>query len=122
MTNLRIDPDVRDFVLTSGRLDLDAAVTTPLFLCLETQRGTRIGDAEFGSRLHDLEREVNPGRAALRAPAMVEEALQPLVDEGVISEVSTTTEQIEGGIAMYVTVRGPGMPEQTFRIFQKVGP
>jgi len=93
-----------------------------VYLCLETRRGTRIGDLEFGSRLHELQSERSPEAAAARAPALVEEALRPLVDEGIVAEISTVAEARADGVALYITLQGPGFPPATFEVWQEVGP
>lgn len=120
MTDLYIDPLTRDYVLEDGRFQVDEELSTAVYLCLETQRGTRIGDPDFGSRLHELRK--NPQRSAEQAPALVKEALQPLFDEGLVTDVTTSAEVIDEGIVLYITVTGPGAKPATFQVFKEVGP
>lgn len=120
MSDLYIDPITRDYVLEDGRFQVDDDLTTQVYLCLETQRGTRIGDKDFGSRLHELTK--NPQRSAEQAPALVKEALQPLFDEGLITDVVTVATAIEEGIVIDTTVTGPGGKPATFQSFREVGP
>ncbi len=119
MRNLRLDPETRDYVLTAGRFEVDEDLSTPVFLCLETRRGTRIGDANFGSLLHTLRKD--PIRSAARAPAMVREALQPLFDDGSITGVVTKAEAQSDGIVLNITITGPS-ETAVFRVFREVGP
>lgn len=122
MTDLRIDPTTRDYLLTDGHLEVENDLATQIYLCLETHRGTRIGDADFGSRLHELAAAGSPARAAARAPAMVREALQPLLDEGSLETVTTQAQGLSDGVLLTITVCGPGEDTMAFELFQEVGP
>lgn len=120
MTDFYIDPQTGDHVLADGLIEMDEEITTQIYLCLMTERGTRLGDAEFGSRLHELAQEKSPAAAALRVDGVVLEALQPLFDEGALDSVTTSSEVMADGLAISITVEGPGLPPTTFRVTQEL--
>ena len=95
MTGWLIDPQASgqvDYTLTAGLLDRDDTVSTRCLIRLLTRRGEWLGDPQIGSRLHQIG-IIKESRS--RVEAAVFEALQPLIDDGSISDVTVADVRAE---------------------------
>lgn len=63
-------------------------------ICMERGHWPGVRDKKIGSRLFELKRDTEENRNAI--PGIVEEALQPLVNEGSIDEIEVLVDDIEG--------------------------
>lgn len=112
-----------------GSFERTDSLETPVYLRLFSKRGFYIGDDEFGSRLHELYQRKSPTTAAKEAPDMVQEALQPLVDDGLIASLSVTAEpeivtedgSRRSGVAIYVDITDSNDRPYRYRVWQEVG-
>ncbi len=137
-----IDPATGDYVMEVlpyarggvpegefGVFERTDSLATPVFLRLFSQRGSFVDDREFGSRLHELYRMKSPSSAAKLVPDMVREALQPLIDDGLVVRVDTTAEPeittedgvTRRGVGFEVVVYDSGDRPYRFRAWQEVG-
>jgi len=117
-----IDTETGDYVLTDGHFERDASPATAIYLRLFTRRGEYLADPTFGSRLHELARYKRADRAARDLPAMVQEALAPLVREGRLSSVDVVAEVLgPDGVAGAIEAYDSGRRPYTFQLFQEVG-
>jgi phage gp46-like protein len=93
--DLRIDPLTRDYIFDSstGTWETTRSAETAVYHQIVGDYGAWVGDPEAGSRFFELAR----GKSTLKTPAVVAdilaECLQPLVDDGRISEPVTNTER-----------------------------
>lgn len=127
--HVRIDPATQDLAFTNGRFEHEDDLLTPLFIRLNSWRGSYIDDPEFGSRLYELLSEKSPATAAKKAPDMVREALQPMLDDGRLSKLEVTAEteiRTSGGLTRrgvgihVVAYEGDERPYR-FTVWQEVG-
>ena len=124
-----IDPSTGDYVKTSGSFERSDALTTPIWLRLFSRRGSYIDDDQYGSRLHELYRTKSPETAAKLAPDMVREALQPLVDDGLIATLEVTAEPeisaedgtTRRGVGIEAAIHDSGDRPYRFHVWQEVG-
>ncbi|MEM9488098.1 MAG: hypothetical protein AAGC55_03080, partial [Myxococcota bacterium] len=85
----RIDPRTRDYVSDGqGGVETAAPAASAIYHAIATQRGSVIIDPSAGCRLADL--KVSTADAAPLAVHVVELALQPLVTDGQIRDVSVS--------------------------------
>lgn len=73
-------------ILANGQLRHDATIASRCLRRLKTRRGQWVGDANFGSRFHEI--EITKGADKL-VDVYAKEALQPLVDDGLIDSITT---------------------------------
>jgi len=98
-----------DYVINSDKtLRRDRTVQTRCFLRIATRRGSYPLDPDFGSRLHLIEITKNADRQVRDA---IFEALEPLIDDGSILDVSTEVEAELNMIKARVVVMVPGDTE-----------
>ena len=118
-----IDPNTRDFVLTSSDdwQALENPVAQSMYLCLATQRGTCFWDLESGSTLHLLTRETMGSKIEADAEARALEALQPMVDAGEIQSVQVSASKAaQHRLELRLSARDSGQRPITFTTFVRV--
>jgi phage gp46-like protein len=117
MNDYQIDPATRDYVLDGANLALCNDLSNRVYLALATEKGSLLGDADFGSELYKLKREKAVSRVLGFAQDACRQALQYLLDTGLAAAVSVETAWADGDassrrmdIAIEVTAAG----NQTF--------
>ncbi|MCH4576491.1 phage GP46 family protein [Achromobacter xylosoxidans] len=107
----RIDPSTGDY---SG--ERITTLANAVYLRLMTPLGSWWGDPTLGSRLHELERELDLARVRLLAKQYAEQALATLVKEGrARSVVVTATQARVGWCDLWVSVVDETGQEQQFQ-------
>lgn len=107
--NTRIDPRVRDYVLTAtGDLARDDTIATEVHLRVATHRDVYAFNAPtdpdpLGSLVHQLPHGKLPGTAA-RAQATVEEALRAMVRAGRVTSIAVDAAEDAASSALGVEV------------------
>ncbi|MCX5785660.1 MAG: phage GP46 family protein [Elusimicrobia bacterium] len=106
-----------------GTLTLETTDTllNNIFMSLSIPRGSWWFNPEFGSRLHELNREKDVARVAMLAVTYAKEALQWLVDANKASAVDAATSHVKGGLVLTVTVTTAAGEPVTFEKFIPVG-
>ncbi len=89
-----IDPFTRDYVSDGkGGTKTTRSAMTKLHHQFRTPKGSWFGDADAGSRFHELEQ----ARSSVRTPRIVEdmtrEACAPLVEEGAVTSPTVNVER-----------------------------
>ena len=101
--------DAGDYELSEdGRLMRDETPATRGRIRLRTRRGEWFGDADLGSRLHQIKLMK---RAEKLTEDYVREALQPMLDDGTYRTLTfgaTLTDPVNGSIARVVEAEMPG--------------
>lgn len=94
-----ISPDTRDYVLLSGATQRDPAdgLANSCYLRLAVPLGSYWADKNFGSRLHELQREKDLARVSTLARQYAEQALAPIVADGRATRITVSTEQPHNG-------------------------
>lgn len=94
-----LDPATRDYVLLSGTAQRDPAdgLANSCYLRLSIPLGSYWPDRNFGSRLHELQREKDLARVATLARQYAEQALAPIVADGRATRIAVSTEQPHNG-------------------------
>lgn len=88
-----IDPITQDFVETeAGELETTRGARTALYCQLVGHHNRWVGDPAAGSRLHTLERKLSLATVRV-ARDMVEEAVKPLEDAGMLVGYKLTTDR-----------------------------
>lgn len=105
--------------------DLQELVTMSLFTWRRALDGDQLpdeasrqgwyGDAEFGSRLWLLNYQRLDTAALANAKTYVLEALQWMIDDGIISAVAVETERGARGIYLDIRLQAPRAPEARLR-------
>lgn len=89
-----------DYAVANGSFVEDPTQTANVLRLLRTQRGSVPFAPKMGSRLHRI------GKIAPETPRVAEqetlEALQPLIQDGRIWDVSTTATEAPGGLVVTV--------------------
>lgn len=103
-------------VTADGLLKRDDTVISRCLVRLLTRRGEWFGDPELGSRLHELKILKNP---KAQVEAVVLEALQPLIEDGSLSEITVTDVDVNNSdgflLANIELIEADGTP-------QRIGP
>jgi phage gp46-like protein len=100
-----LDPITRDYVLDEdrGAVQVVRDARTAIYHQIQTKLGQWWGDPDAGSRMFELER----AKSLLRTPIVIQdifsEALQPLVDDGRITDPEFETERRIDRITTSVT-------------------
>ncbi len=99
MSDAWINPVTGDYELTLGAPARDAAagLANAVYLRLMTPLGSYWGDAELGSRLHELQREKDLARVAVLARQYAEQALAPILVDGRALAIDVATERPGNG-------------------------
>lgn len=92
-----------------------------VYLRITTPLGSFWANPLLGSRLHELQREKDVARVRTLAPQYCEQALQPLLDDGRVSQLSVQTEHQEGRLAVLVELLDAAQNARTFQLHVKVG-
>ena len=123
MSDAYIDPKTGAYVALNGDLSLDPAngLANAVYLRVMTPLGTWWADPRLGSRLHELQREKDVPRVQRLARQYIEQALQPLIDDGRVSSINVTTEHQPGRLAVRVELLDAAQVTQTFDVQVKVG-
>lgn len=104
-----IDPTTGDYQLVNGERREDLSPTSEVVLALRTKRGSSAIAPWFGSRLHQI-RKIN-GATKRLAEAYAREALQHLVDRGVLPGLTITAVVGKTSVALTITYRNArGVP------------
>lgn len=120
--NRRLDPATGDYILEDGAIQTEEdTLGTQVYFCLFTRRGAWPFDENFGSRLHELRARKSPTRAVADLPAMVKEALQPLVTDGRIGRIEVVAEAGVASVTARITLWDTGERPYSFELFQAVG-
>jgi len=101
-----IDPLTRDYVLVSATGDWETtrSARTSVYHAILAHRGKWAADSNFGSRLYELARAKNTFRMRAVIADMITEALQPLINDGSVSEPVVIVEREVGRIVVEATV------------------
>lgn len=92
-----------------------------VYLRITTPLGSFWANRELGSRLHELQREKDVARVQTLARQYCEQALQPLLDDGRVSQLSVQTEHQAGRLAVLVELLDAAQQARTFELHVKVG-
>ena len=113
----QLDPYTGDY--TGGRI---SHLGNAVYLRLMTPRGKWWADIQFGSRLHELQREKDVPRIHILAKQYAEQALAPLLTSGRARTITVTAQQPHDGrcLMLVEVVDATGTP-YTFRHFVQVG-
>lgn len=118
-----VDPVTRDYVLTAGAFVRDPAngLANAAYLRLMTPLGSWWQNANFGSRLHELQREKDVTRIQVLAKQYSETALKPILDDGRATTISVSTEQPHNGwIKLLIEITAASGEKLTFKHQVKV--
>lgn len=122
MTDARIDPTTRDYIVTNGAPERDpfGGLANEVYLRLETPLGTYWADPLLGSRLAELKREKDKARVAVLAEQYAESALQPILDGNRASSIVGSTERVKddtasGRLLLLIEVVDPSGARRTFK-------
>lgn len=127
MSDAFIEPTTGDYVvqLAAGAADLQrdpaGGLANAVYLRIVTPLGSWWADPALGSRLHELVREKDVARVQRLAVQYVQQALQPLMDDGRASSVEVQTERVPGRLNLHVVIVDAAQAERTFDLFVKVG-
>lgn len=92
-----------------------------VYLRITTPLGSYWANPTLGSRLHELEREKDVARVQTLAEQYALQALQPLVDDGRVSQLSVRTERQPGRLVLLVELTDAAQTVRTFQVHVKVG-
>lgn len=123
MSDAWIDPTTADYVGTGGALQRDPAdgLANAVYLRVMTPLGTWWADPTLGSRLHELAREKDVPRVERLARMYLQQALQPLLDDGRVRTIETTAERVPGRLNVRVELVDAQQQSRTFDMHVKVG-
>lgn len=112
-----IDPTTRDYVLLGGAVQRDPAdgLANSCYLRLSVPLGSYWPDKNFGSRLHELQREKDVARVALLARQYAEQALAPIVADGRATQINVSTERAAGRLNLLIEVQAASGETLTFK-------
>jgi phage gp46-like protein len=117
----RVDPTTGDYDLQGDRFAREDGLTTEVYLRLMTQRGTRLADPAFGSRLHEIERYKSAAAAQRDLPDIVREALEPMEIAGLIVAIDVTVEMKGRGlVGALIEVHDSGRRPYQFEVFAEL--
>lgn len=125
-----INPATRDYVTIPGQSgDLQrspgAGLANACYLRLMTPLGQWFGDVTLGSRLHELQREKDLARVERLARQYAVAALQPLVDDGRLVDMTVQTERVKdasygGQLALSISGADGQNNNAVFNLYVKV--
>lgn len=125
-----IDPVTRDYGLADGlagelRRDPAGGLANAVYLRLITPLGGWFAAPEVGSRLHELVREKDLVRVERLAHQYAADALQPLLDDGRLSQLDIEVERGAddsggGRLALRITGTDGANSNAVFNVFVKV--
>lgn len=94
-----INPITRDYVLLAGAAQRDPAdgLANSCYLRLDVPLGSYWADKNFGSRLHELQREKDVARVSILARQYAEQALAPILADGRATQINVSTDQPHNG-------------------------
>lgn len=123
MSDAYIDPSTGAYVSATGDLDRDPAdgLANAVYLRVMTPLGSWWADVTLGSRLHELQREKDVPRVQRLARQYIEQALQPLLDDGRVSSITLATQHQAGRLAVRVELLDAANVTRTFDFHVKVG-
>ena len=123
MSDAYIDPSIGAYVSATGDLDRDPAdgLANAVYLRVMTPLGSWWADVTLGSRLHELQREKDVPRVQRLARQYIEQALQPLLDDGRVSSITLATQHQAGRLAVRVELLDAANVTRTFDFHVKVG-
>lgn len=104
-TDRVIDPVTRDYVEDgAGGWEETRNASTAVYFQVQIEKGNWAGRPGAGSRFHQLARAKSSQRTVAVLSDMAREAMQPLVDAGLISEPTIVVERDVNRIASETTV------------------
>ena len=123
MTAAYIDPDSADYVAAAGDLQRDPAdgLANAVYLRVMTPLGTWWADPTLGSRLHELAREKDVPRVERLARMYLQQALQPLLDDGRVRTLELSAEREPSRLNVRVELVDAQQQTRTFDMHVKVG-
>lgn len=95
-----IVPNTGDYEVENGGPKNDSSHASAIVLRIRMRRGSMPSDPNFGSRIH-LVRSTNPAGLRL-VEAYAVEAIQDLIDRGLINEVGAAATRYTGGLVRLV--------------------
>jgi phage gp46-like protein len=123
MSDAYINPSTGAYVSAAGNLSRDPAngLANAVYLRVMTPLGSWWADTTLGSRLHELQREKDVPRVQRLARLYIEQALQPLIDDGRVSSITVAMQHQAGRLAVRVELLDAGNVSRTFDFHVKVG-
>ncbi|WMD23107.1 phage GP46 family protein [Achromobacter seleniivolatilans] len=107
----RIDPSTGDY---SG--ERITSLANAVYVRLTTPLGSWWADPTLGSRLHELERELDVSRVRILARQYAEQALKTLIDTGRAQSITVTAIQVrKSWCDLHVSVIDNTSQEQHFK-------
>jgi phage gp46-like protein len=112
-----IDPTTRDYVLLEGAAQRDPAggLANACYLRLTVPLGGYWADKQFGSRLHELQREKDVARVAMLARQYAEQALAPILADGRATQIAVSTQRAPGRLNLLIEVTAASGETLTFK-------
>lgn len=116
-----------DFAIQTDGATADLAwesatnISNNVWLSLMVEKGSFFARPGFGSRLRELSREKNTGRARALAAQYAKEALQWLIDLGRATHIEAVAEHAERGVNLEVAVTQADGQMVTYNTFVEVG-
>ena len=118
-----LDPATGSYITDASGLARDPAdgLANAIYLRVMTPLGSWWADPTLGSRLHELQREKDVKRVQTLARQHCEQALQPLLDDGRVRQLTVTTEHQPGRLAVVVDLVDAAQSARVFELHVKVG-
>lgn len=112
-----IDSSTRGYTLNNGAALRDPAggLANSCYLRLSVPLGSYWPDRNFGSRLHELQREKDVARVALLARQYAEQALAPILADGRATQINVSTERVTGRLNLLIEVTASSGETLTFK-------
>lgn len=112
-----IDSSTRGYTLSNGAALRDPAggLANSCYLRLSVPLGSYWPDRNFGSRLHELQREKDVARVALLARQYAEQALAPILADGRVTQINVSTERVAGRLNLLIEVTASSGETLTFK-------
>ncbi|MBI5435959.1 MAG: phage GP46 family protein [Nitrosomonadales bacterium] len=112
-----IDSSTRDYTLSNGAALRDPAggLSNSCYLRLSVPLGSYWPDKNFGSRLHELQREKDVARVAMLARQYAEQALAPILADGRATQINVSTERAAGRLNLLIEVTESSGETLTFK-------
>ncbi len=118
-----VDPSTGDYALDQdGRLQrVPDSVEQEVYFRLTIHRGTYLDDVTLGSRLWELAARKSARTAAQEVPAIVREALQPMLDRGAIRNLTVEATPADRQLSIVIRLTDSGDAPYRWQLFQRVG-
>lgn len=117
-----VNPTTGDYVITDGHLQrAPDSVEQEVYMRLTIRRGTYLDDVTLGSRLWELAQSKSPTTAAQRVPAIVREALQPMLDRGAVHNLTVQVTPADRALDIVIRLTDSGDAPYRWQLFQRVG-